>query len=201
MALPSQYVKIEVRWTTALNARQEVVLWFQPDATIAMADGVDESQVLALLADTTFNLAIKAVLSTDDAAYGGCHAHLNLDGVTFIAGSTTFSGAGSEESPTQAENVAVVLRKRTDHGGKTGRGRWFMGAVPESLTDAGRCTDAGLALYQALGDLFAGILITARANYGPRHLSRKDAAMYPIRACNAQRYTRSQRRRLVRLFA
>ena len=199
MALPSQYARIDLRYGHNENMRQENVLWFQPDATIAFADGVSTAQALATAFDTAVAAAIKDCIASD-AGYIETHVELNLGGVTFEGVERAGTNDGTATGVTSAENVATVIRKVTEHGGKTGRGRWFIGCVPEEFATIGKLDSTPVSKYNALAVIFIAPIALTGVNFGPRHYSRKDASLYPIRRAIVVQYTKSQRRRLPRPF-
>jgi hypothetical protein len=197
MALPAQFVKAAFRYKSNVNARQECVMWYVPGTTIATTDGADEAYVFAIGLEAHLSSEIKDCLAAD-CSYVETVTQLSLSGVTFDGISFLGANDGAVGGDTQAENVAAVLSKRSSHGGKTGRGRFFMGCVPESFSDTSKLTSAALTAYAALAAKLSSNVITARATYVPQVYSRKDASMYPILDVTGHAYTKSQRRRLLR---
>jgi hypothetical protein len=199
MALPTVYAKAEVRYGTTEQARQENVLWFVPSVDVAVADGATTAAALALVISTAVAGAIIPVLATD-ASYEATKVSLNTHGVTFEAESVFGAGNGSADGATSPENVAVLIKKQSSHGGKTGRGRWYIGCVPEVNTDIGQVNSGVYADYNALAAIYNTTFVTGAVSWVPNIMSRKDASMYPIFAVTLEVYTKSMRRRLVRPF-
>ena len=197
MSMPSEYGQILLRYGTTENPKQENVLWYQPDAVIGVGNGAAAASNLAGLADAQLGPLILDVIAPD-ANYYACVVNLNIAGVTFTATSAASSSNGNRTGTTSPENVAVVIRKVTDTGGKSGRGRWFIACVPEDFTDIGIVNPTATVYYQSLADGMRHIYAGTYCNFGPRHHSRITNDLVPIRDCIATRGTRSQRRRLVR---
>lgn len=60
--------------------------------------------------------------------------------------------AGTVAGNSLPSSVAVVMTKRTNLGGRVGRGRTYMPGVPSSFEDNSEITDAGYATYLALAN-------------------------------------------------
>lgn len=56
-----------------------------------------------------------------------------------------------EDSETLPESSAVVIRRRCNMGGRSNRGRVFIGCVPEVFQEASRLTSAAQEAYQDIG--------------------------------------------------
>jgi len=95
-------------------------------------------------------------------------------------------------------SMSAVITKRTAFGGPSGRGRLYLAGVPLSFELNSTVTDAGLLIYQTLGNLLDNnITLAGGAVYRPVVWNRTDKTTRPIVSTLARRTLRNQRRRQV----
>lgn len=136
---------------------------------------------------------------TDLSLVYGFVAQVHLGGVTYNGETSGSPVGGTVESTDEMPNyVAVVIQKRTAQPGKSGRGRWYMGAVPESFTDTNKLTTTAFDQYKTLAEHFNETVVVSGINLAPRHYSKKNETLYPIVQCRVNKTLATQRRRRVR---
>jgi len=160
---------------------------------VTQAD-VDE---LANNIDSAVGPKIIAVIP-DDCTYFHTSVHVNDHGVTLSSSAAVETGNGALTPPSLPDYAAVIIRKRTNVGGKTGRGRWYVGCLGVDKIDTGRVIPAFLPTYQQLANTMAANVVTAAGTWEPVHYSRKDVTMVQIHDVKAQAITGTQRRRRLR---
>lgn len=197
MPLTGTFAMCTVQYGTTERFNQLNVLWYRPGTPIDPASGQTAADHLATAMDTNIAPTLKGILCPD-AQYKGCVVEINIGGVVFTAASTASAGAGGNDGVTSPELVAVVIRKRTSHGGKTGRGRWFIGCVPEDYTTIGVLGSTAIAAYQSLASAYNGDQVTAEATWGQYLHSKKDSALYKVDHTYVEAPIASQRRRRLR---
>lgn len=77
----------------------------------------------------------------------------------------------------------VVVQKRTALPGKSGRGRWQVGPVPESLTDENRLTTSGQGFFLPVATAWCTSFNSLGANWTPHLFSKKNNTLTPITVC------------------
>jgi hypothetical protein len=197
--LGGTFAVTQVRYGTPQNPRQENVLWWRPGGTIAVADGQDAADQLAVAMDTNIKPTLISILASD-SKYFNMNVEVNIGGVVFTSNFGTSGTAGTNDGVTSPESNAVIIRKRTAHPGKTGRGRWYIGCVPEDYTTIGQLSSGAHTAYEALASAYRGDQVTALATWGSYHHSKKDDALYSILSTKVIDFVKTERRRLVRAF-
>jgi hypothetical protein len=172
-------------------------MWLRPGVSITTANGQTAADQLAAICDSNYGTALRAWMCAD-ANYFGVIVEISLGGLVFTSANTDTAGAGSRSGDTSPEFAAVVIRKRTDTPGKTGRGRWFIGCVPEVLTTNGVLSNTGIAAANTLRSAYGGDQVTALATWGAYLHSKKDDALYSISSTHTESILATQRRRRVR---
>jgi hypothetical protein len=107
----------------------------------------------------------------------------------------SFGGAGA--SAQSAPNVAMLVQKGTNLGGRKGRGRLFIPGVPEASVDPSGIIAAGTitALNAVLGDFITDL----QTNDVPMVLLHSDSTTpTPVTSLNINATAATQRRRLRR---
>jgi len=196
MALPAQFAIIRVAYGSDQKNPFINSLYVVPDDAPA-APFQPIAQNLADAADTAWRGQFRACIPSE-GNYFGTHVSLHASGVVYDAASAAASQAGLASGDQLPDYAAVVIRKRTGHAGKTGRGRWFIGCVPEGLTNTNILTTGGTGDYSDLATALFTPLVSDGFNWMPNLYSRKDNALYEILVTQVMTYLRTQRRRRLR---
>lgn len=132
--------------------------------------------------------------------YVGTKGKLSHAGLVFTAISTNGAGPGMGGGDTIPDHVAVVIQKHTTHPGRSGRGRWFIGAIPAAFVNDNELTGAGVIAYAALAlKLTSQFTETASGDiWNPDHQSRLDNAWYNITGYTVQPFLKRHDKRLFR---
>lgn len=197
MALPTQYVVATVRYGVPERPLQLNVCWFSVTGSSTAAD----DQVLAnqiaqeLAADYSSSLADITTTETDLI---GIEASWHAAGNVFVGTAPFADLAGTITGDTLPEYCAAVAQKRTSVAGKSGRGRWYFGCVPESFADNSKITFTGVTNYNVhLANLQAPVTISGITMTPALH-SAKLATLQTIAAYKLDDQLGTQRRRRVR---
>jgi len=196
MALPANYAIIRVAYGSDQKNPFINTLHLLPD-DVPGTPFQTSAQQLADAADAAWRGDFRAVIPSEGNYYG-THVALHIAGVVYDAASTAASQAGLSSGDQLPDYAAVVIRKRSDHPGKTGRGRWFIGCVPEGLTNTNTLTTGGAGNYADLAQVFFDPITAAGVEWTVQLYSRHDNALYPIVVTQVQTYLRTQRRRRLR---
>lgn len=197
MPLPDQYANAAIVTRSVDRLEIVSVLWYLPLEEFSPGDQQATAQALADGLMELFAGPYKAFMATD-ANIVGARVNLNDHGITFSASSVAGAGAGTVTSDSLPDYAAALIRKRTGHGGKTGRGRVYVGPVAETMTDNGRLTGPGQAGLLAIADKMTTDIIAEGTTFSAFHLSRKDTAFYPLTQAIPQTILATQRRRRLR---
>lgn len=157
----------------------------------------DEATAMAGYVDGTIAPNLIGVLAAD-CRYFRSFVRISNDGVVFEAENTNSAAQGDIAGQSLPDYAAAIIRKRTAVGGKTGRGRWYVGCVAEAFQDTGFLTPAALTAYQALA---ANLIINPSPGGGTwiaAHLSRKDNTLVGLTDCRAIAQLGTLRRRMFR---
>lgn len=171
------------------------VLWYQ--SSDAITDGPGAASAIVGQINTSIKAGYLAVLTTN-SFYLGCQVSLNLAGVVYNAGSAGGAEPGLVAGDEAPDYCAVVMQKRSQLPGRSGRGRLFIGGVPESFTDTSTLTEDALVTYQSLAEAFSGALNLISGIFMPAHLSELTNQMVPIQQWTPQEVLATQRRRRLR---
>jgi hypothetical protein len=199
MPLGGTYAVTAVRYGTEANARQENVLWWRPSGVISVSDGQAAADQLASKMHDNISPTLIGILATD-VFYVGIYVEVSIGGVVFTSRFNDTPIPGTNDGVTSPESVAVVIRKRTSQPGKTGRGRWYIGCVPEDYSSIGILQSGAITAYTSLASAYRGDQVTVLATWGSYHHSGKDMALYSISSTSVEPFLKTERRRLVRSF-
>lgn len=199
MALPSTYVQATLRYGGTDRPLQLNVVWYTLTGTVGGANPQEDAQTIADAIMPVFDSALSNVMN-EEIELHGVDVSYNTAGNVFTATSPFTSATGTLEDDTLPSYASVVIQKRTGTGGRSGRGRWYIGCVPESLTDSSELTPVGLPAYDSLAAQFLVQPTAGGATLQPQHYSVKDNNMYPIITTKAITNLATQRRRKQRPF-
>lgn len=155
------------------------------------------TQAMANAMDSAFSAPMKTWMAAD-CDYLGCSVQVNDGGIVYTASSNASAGAGTAAGQSLPDYAAAVIRKRTSVGGKQGRGRWFLGCVPELFQDTGQLTITGQAAADSLGLSMRTSLTVGTNVWISGHMSRVAVTVVPIAAATTQNRLVTQRRRRLR---
>jgi len=196
MALPNEFAVVRIAYGSDQKAPFiNTVHMVGDDALPAPAQ--TSTQALADAFDTAWRGDFRACIPSE-AQYFGVHVAYHIGGVVYDAASVAAAQAGLVSGDQLPDYCSVVIRKRTGHPGKTGRGRWFIGCVPEGLTNTNQLTAGGEGDYDDLAAILFAPITVAGIAYAPQLYSRHDVALYPLLVTQTQTYLRTQRRRRLR---
>jgi len=197
MPLPTTYINATLHYGSDDDEAHLNVLWYEPLAAVSITD----PQAFATLAAATlaafFDSGFLGWLAVD-CRWLGATVNLHHNGVTFVGKDTTGAGPGTVTGDSLPDYAAAIIQKRTNQPGKEGRGRWYIGCVPEGVTDTGQLTPTGLTNLGVLEDALGSQQNLSGVQWAPRHYSKKNNALYPIVAMNSLRVLGTQRRRRLR---
>lgn len=122
------------------------------------ADGVAAATAIAKRVQNAFR-QFWITNAVSSWSFSRVEVNLNLDG-EFYAAQSLGSGAGPNVAPAMPPSVALLATKVTTLGGRSNRGRWFLGGVFAEATanDAGRLTPATTDYYNTQLGLFTAQL-------------------------------------------
>lgn len=159
--------------------------------------GQTQADELAAAVDAQVGTNLQQCISAD-CEYVKTVVSLNNGGVVYVAENANTAGNGGVAGTSLPDTVAAVVQKRTDAPGKPGRGRWYIGCVPESFQDTGKLTLTAVGAYNALASSARADEATASGNWRSGHQSRKNVTVVPITATHVAPFTGTLRRRRVR---
>lgn len=179
MPLPATYVK----FTLVLGSQQKTnfynVFYYVPSlAPTFTGSPMADALTFGNAAYTALTADLAAVLTTDSSVIG-----FNVD---LLTGGQSYDVSvvnlipGTVAGDELADFEAVVIQKRTATGGKSGRGRWYLGPVPETFTDENYITSAAALLYgNVLTDWINNVNALGTA-WASSLFSKKNTDLYPI---------------------
>jgi hypothetical protein len=174
MALPAQYARLAIHWQN--DGRDDVnVLWYR---CTGVASIPYDPAAAALAFDGYFRTVYIGVLSIT-ANFTGVDLSVNLSGVTY-SGSWGNISAGTITGDCEPAEVAVILHKTTAQPGRSGRGRTFVGAVPESNTLQSRVAAAAVASYGNISTAIMAVRVNQGLTFTPALKSHKLIAMFDL---------------------
>jgi hypothetical protein len=156
-----------------------------------------EADALASHIDANVGAELRLCIAAD-CQYIKTVVNINNAGVVFTAENATTAGVGAVAGQSLPDYAAVVIRKRTAVGGKRGRGRWFIGCVPEASQDTGYLTVGARTAFQNLGTVLITDAVIGANTWLDGHMSRADNTVVQIDSVNAQRQLGTQRGRMKR---
>lgn len=182
MALPTQFAQYTLVVASPQKPQFFNVFYYKPSGTPEFTNNdLGDSDTLGEAIRVKLTTHLDGVLTTSSHEIGGrCVMHRNGQPWASTQAATDFAGEiGLDECPSY---VAVVMQKRTATPGRSGRGRWFVGPVPEALTDENRLTDTGESAYaQVLFDWTSPVNALG-VDWIPQLLSVKNQELHPITA-------------------
>lgn len=197
MPLPASYVLATIRYGVPQRPLQLNVVWYRPDAIEPTADNFTDALTMAGELVSHFDNALAAVMTTETLLHGIQVAY-HISGDVYVAGTSFTSLTGDEDVDTLPEYCACVIQKRTGTAGKSGRGRWYVGSVPETFADNSRLTGVAAPKYDTLADKFKTNVPCMGGNLVPMHYTKKFNTTYDILATSVDQNLGTMRRRLVR---
>jgi hypothetical protein len=174
MALPSTYARVSFHYTSARAPHPCVnVTWWEPDHVIAPGDGQSEIDALVIALDALVGGQMKSGWLPDDdrSRWVGTAGVISIGGVTYSEETVATAGTGSVNSEALPDYAAAIIQKRTANPGKSGRGRVFIGCVPETLQEAGSLTTGGATELENIALKMFAPIASGGGNWGPRHHS------------------------------
>lgn len=156
-----------------------------------------EAGFLADMLDNTIGAQLIQCIPSD-CRYEKVVVYINDGGVSYSAENNDTNAAGASGTQSLPDYSAVVIQKRTAVGGKSGRGRWYLGCVPEGNQDTGRIVPGALAAYQQLADDLKLDYATLGGTWRSGHMSRKDSTVVAISECRINIQLGTRRKRLLR---
>lgn len=132
---------------------------------------------------TEANTAAEAVMKNvtpEGCRYEGVAVRVSVGGQSFVSERYVDAGPGLVPGDTCPNYVSIVMPKRTATAGRSGRGRWYLGCVPESFTDGPRVAAAASGPLVEVVNLFKATFETTDGGWVPRHYSPKTGQLLPI---------------------
>lgn len=126
----------------------------------------------------TFSAAVAAVTGTAIKLVG-LRVETNFGAGTF-GGADYYNVAGGVSGDLMPEDVAVVVRKDTAIGGKSGTGRWRMSGIPESFCTGSYLNAVGQLAYTNIQGQFGATVTDQGITWTPQLYSRKLNTLQPI---------------------
>lgn len=196
MGYPLQYCQVTLAIMSPQRSKFYNIFWYTPDSTIA-SPGQDEANDLAVKMLAALTASLPAVLTTADTE-ARCQVTYYDNAIPWIAEKTqALSGTATDDQC--PDFVAVCIQKRTATPGKSGRGRWFLGPVPEVLTDENILPAASVTKYGLVAlDWVSPVSDTADHTWSPCLNSRKTSTLHQIIAWGVDVNLASQRGRKFR---
>jgi len=197
MPLPTNFVVATLRYGSGGNPAQLNVLWYDLTGTVGEPTPDDDANMIATAIASHFNDELSAVMTTE-TDLRGVVATCDFAGSVFTAGQPFTALAGDITGDTLPEFCAVVIQKRTAQPGRAGRGRWYIGCVPESFTDNGETTLSADAAYDALKTKLISPVTAGGATLTPVLYSKSINTTFPLTSAKVNSALGTERRRLVR---
>lgn len=195
MPLPGVYGVAGVHYNSDESRRFVNVLYYVPSAQ--PADPAVSAAALATAVQGVVNEPFKDWLAVT-SGFQGVQVSLHFNGQVFTGADFTNSGPGTAASDETPDYVAAVIRKRTLVPGKNGRGRWYIGGVPEMKTATNRLAGTGVFDLNAIAAAFMQQVNAGGVLWSPRHLSPQLDTLVPIVQTQVVLALGTQRRRRVR---
>lgn len=152
MAMPPTWMRAAFNYTNQ-SAGFVNVLWYSVDVSPAPADPGQFAADCADALGTAISPAFKNWLASD-TELRHIEVSVSLNGQVHTANSLGFTGPGTVLGDSLPAYAAAIIQKRTAVGGRTGRGRWYVGGVPEASTDDSFLDGAGQTLLTNLAIAF-----------------------------------------------
>lgn len=120
--------------------------------------------------------------SSDEVMSRGCEVVVN-NGAGSLGVAHYNEVAGSIVSLSLPIDVAAIVRKISDHGGKTGQGRWYFPGIPQQYTDQSYLNNDGITAYGVLATALQTNVTDQTITWQPVTYSRKNNALYGSMFC------------------
>jgi len=195
MPIPIQHAEGFIVYNSDESGPLVIVTHWVPVGTVT----IDQAQAdaFAFELDDKIGQQLKGSIPAD-STYQRSVGRLNDNGVIIEGTDQTNAGAGLIGGESCPDFTATIIRKRTAVGGRRGRGRWFIGCVPELWQDTGRLAPAGTVGYAALVVSLIQDIVSGGVTWHACHLSRADNTMIQIQAVTLHNVLGTQRRRRLR---
>jgi hypothetical protein len=174
MPYPAQWARLAIHWTN--EGRDDVNILYYTVTGVAAAPY--DVNAAALAFDGFFRASYLAVLSIA-CNFTGVDLTVNLSGVTY-SGSWGTVAAGTVTGDGEPSEVAVVLHKATAQPGRSGRGRMFVGGVPESNTTLSRIQAIANPNYVTIGTGVLAVRVNQGLTFTPALRSTKLVSHFPL---------------------
>jgi hypothetical protein len=198
MALPAgNYCIAAVLYGSDDKAPFINVLWYEGSTSVPPDEMHSAAMGLAIAVSNNVALAYNNVLCSE-SRFLGVQVRLYSQGRSADGADTSGASPGDVSGDTLPDYCAVVISKRTDLGSRSGKGRWYVGCVPESLTDTSVLTTGGKAAYQELADAFESPVTYSGNIFRPALYSAKLNQINEIKGVTLRAVLGTQRHRKFR---
>jgi hypothetical protein len=173
------------------------VFYLKPDVD-PTSPAFDVAGEVGAVFGASLSALYQSVMPIEDAFYG---LEINYEygpGANYTIGFSAGAGPGTHAGDSCPDFTAVVIQKKTDFGGKSGRGRIYVGCIPEELTNTDTLTPAGVSEYEGFKSMLLDTFMAAGATWSQYHYSPKDDNWYLISGAIVVPVLGTQRRRRVR---
>jgi hypothetical protein len=177
--MPAQWAKFTLELRSPQRPAFYNVFYFKPGGALTITDPQEYASTLGNEIGEKLIANLAGCLTTDDFEVGGLCV-LHAGGQPYTAPYYTGNFGGTIEGDQQPDFVAVVIQKRTLQSGRSGRGRWYVGPVPEPLTDENVLELAGKTAYNLVADDWKAPISVGDDEWVPQLFSHKDNALYQI---------------------
>lgn len=197
MPLPASYVLATMRYGVPQKDLQLNVLWYRTEALVTTGNDFEDALNIADALVSHFDATLAAVMTTETLLHG-VQVSYHISGDVYVAGTSFPSLTGQVAQDTLPEYCATVIQKRTGTAGKSGRGRWYIGSVPEGFVDGSYINGPAAVLYDTLRDQLIATVPALGGSLVPVHYSKKLDTTYDVLSGSVNQNLGTERRRLVR---
>lgn len=173
------------------------VLWYSSMVGIDPTDMQNQADSLASAVLGDVLPAYQLVLTTECKVIGAI-ARVVSAGNAAEGINTTAAGGGDIAGDTLPDYAAAVISKRTVNGTRSGKGRWYIGCVPESFTNTSSLLAAARGAYDDLGLAFRTSVSSGGHEWTAGHYSAKVGHIFDITSTLVRAPLGTQRRRRFR---
>lgn len=179
MPLPDDCVKATLVLASPQKDHFYNVFYFKADAgptygTDLMADALTLSTAI----QTQIIVGVQDMMAATSTIVG-INTELHAGGQVYDV-SQTLNLSGNVAADELADFEAVVIQKRTAHSGKSGRGRWYLGPIAETLTEENYLTTAGYTAAQVVAGGWLTSVNAIGTTWYPQLWSKKDDSLYML---------------------
>lgn len=154
---------------------------------------------LAQAIDPIIGDSLRDVIAAD-CTYTKTVAYINDGGVSFTSTDNASTGVGRIAGQSMPDYVAAVIQKRTATPGKSGRGRWYVGCVPEAFNNTGVLEPTGVSAYEGFMNNLVADVVVGGGTWRSGHLSRQMEICVPIVGAAVVHQFGTRRKRRLRLL-